>query len=263
MQEIIDNVKLYTYGYCEYVNNHNIFIKKIPTMYYECSIPDEIFDTENYTLIDKNAHIPSHKQESDAKRVVNNTVHHARYFRVNERDKLFWTFYIFSNGLEMYSEMGMKNLICEKKEKMELIDNVVRKNIEVLKRYKIRITKSIIENLAYGKNISFQTFQVLCILHEITFIIQYKKCYYECIHPNPDITPTPYICTLNEKGDLSILFDKECNIDKFRNENTNISSAIGFTCYYTWKGIKKKIPKSFSEYTAEITALSDLFSIKE
>ena len=111
MQEIIDNVKLYTYGYCEYVNNHNIFIKKIPTMYYECSIPDEIFDTENYTLIDKNAHIPSHKQESDAKRVVNNTVHHARYFRVNERDKLFWTFYIFSNGLEMYSEMGMKNLI--------------------------------------------------------------------------------------------------------------------------------------------------------
>ena len=30
MQEIIDNVKLYTYGYCEYVNNHNIFIKKYP-----------------------------------------------------------------------------------------------------------------------------------------------------------------------------------------------------------------------------------------
>lgn len=248
MQEIIDSIKEYNYGYCEYINKINLVEIKSQSRYYECSVPDEIFDTENYTLIDKTLKI---------KKLI-------RPFMVKERDNLFWTFYILNNGIEMYTELGVKNLIVEKKEKLSLIDNVIQKNIQLLKDYKIRITKGIIQSLAYDKNISFQTFQVLCILHNITFIIQYKKCYYECKHPKTELNSVPFICILNESNELSICFDKDSNkIDEFRNENIDITSIIGFSCYYTWKGMKKKIPKSFSEYTHEINALNNLFTIKE
>ena len=257
MQDIIDSVKIYNYGFCETINKSNVFIKKAHSVYYDCSIPDEIFDTENYTLIDKILNIPEPCPSCPLVSI------RKRRFTVNDKDSLFWTFYILLNGLEMYSEIGVKNLICEKKEKLYIVDNVVQKNTQLLKNYKIRITKNIIQNLAYDKNISFQTFQVLCILHNMTFIIQYKKCYYECKHPDSDITPSPHICVLNKKGELSIAFDDNSNMDEYRNEHVDITSAIGFTCYYTWKGIKKKIPKSFLEYTEEITTISDLFINKE
>ena len=95
MQEIIDSIKLYNYGYCEYINKNNVVEIKSQSRYYECSVPDEIFDTENYTLIDKTLKIE--------KRIHS--------FMVKERDNLFWIFYILNNGIDMYTDLGVKNLI--------------------------------------------------------------------------------------------------------------------------------------------------------
>ena len=121
MQDIIDSVKIYNYGFCETINKSNVFIKKVHSVYYDCSIPDEIFDTENYTLIDKILNIPEPCPSCPLVSI------RKRRFTVNDKDSLFWTFYILLNGLEMYSEIGVKNLICEKKEKLYIVDNVVQK----------------------------------------------------------------------------------------------------------------------------------------
>jgi hypothetical protein len=238
----------YTYGYTSSINYENLYIEKTPFIYTECSIPDEIFDTENYTLIDK---IP--------KQVV---VKSQRIY-IKERDYLFWTFYVLHNGVDEFNQIGTKNIVNEKKEKLYIIDNVIHKNTNLLKEYKIRITKHIIENLAYDSKINFQTFQVLCILHKISFIIKYKKCFYECKLPDTSVIVLPIIIEVhkNKNNRIYLSFDKTINYSQeFINDNINISSCLGFTCYCKWTGVKKKAPKKMLLYTDEIQTIGDLLT---
>jgi hypothetical protein len=163
------------------------------------------------------------------------------------------------NGLENYSQVGVKNMVCEKKEKLSLVDNVIHKNVSFLKENKIRITKHIIQDLAYEKKINFQTFQVLCLLHNLSFIIKYKNCYYEYKSPS---NSQPIILELRENKKHNVLvlnLDKNLDYDEFLKNNIDVSLAIGFTCYYKWTGIKKKISKPFVAYTDEINTLGSFF----
>ena len=246
MNELIQSCATYTYGYNDKkMNCENILIEKEKSFIYECSIPDEIFDTENFTLIDRIRPKPER-----IKPIVE--------FIINDKDCLFWTFYIMVNGLDNYSQIGVKNVVCEKKEKLQLIDNVIHKNSTFLKESKIRITKHIIQDLAYEKKINFQTFQVLCLLHKISFIVKYKQCYYEYKNPQENTSTEPVIIELRENKSYKILV---LNLDKNKNmeECVDVSSAIGFTCYYKWSGIKKKIGKTFAKYTDEINVLGSFF----
>jgi hypothetical protein len=223
-----------------------LYIEKIPFIYTECSIPDEIFDTENYTLIDK---IP--------KQVI---VKSQRIY-VKERDILFWTFYLLHNGIDDFNQIGAKNIVNEKKEKLDIIDNVIHKNINLLKEYKIRITKHVIQNLAYDPKINFQTFQVLCILHKISFIIKYKKCFYECKLPDTSVNSLPVIIEVHKNKQTHLSFDKTITYtQEFINENINITSCLGFTCYCKWTGVKKKVPKKMVLYAEEIQTIGELLS---
>jgi hypothetical protein len=140
-----------------------------------------------------------------------------------------------------------------------LVDNVIHKNIQFLKENKIRITKHVIQDLAYETKINFQTFQVLCLLHNLSFIIKYKNCYYEYRSPT---NSQPIIIELRENKKCKVLvlnLDKNINYDEFIENNVDVSLAIGFTCYYKWTGIKKKLSKSFVPYTDEINALGSFF----
>ena len=253
MEELIQSAMIYTYGYnCKRINVDNILLERENPIIYECSIPDEIFDTENFTLIDRVL-----KQNEDI--LVRKRIKPIVEFIINDKDCLFWTFYIMVNGIENYSQIGIKNIVCEKKEKLSLVDNVIQKNVSFLKENKIRITKHIIQDLAYEKKINFQTFQVLCLLHNLSFIIKYKNCYYEYKSPS---NSQPIILELRENKKHKVLvlnLDKNLNYDDFLKDNVDVSLAIGFTCYYKWTGIKKKIPKPFVAYTDEINTLGSFF----
>lgn len=253
MEELIQSTMIYTYGYnCKRINVDNILLEKEKPTIYECSIPDEIFDTENFTLIDRN-------KVNNENVVIRKRIKPIVEFIINDKDCLFWTFYIMINGLENYSQVGVKNIVCEKKEKLSLVDNVIHKNVSFLKENKIRITKHIIQDLAYEKKINFQTFQVLCLLHNLSFIIKYKNCYYEYKSPS---NSQPIILELRENKKHNVLvlnLDKNLNYDDFLKDNIDVSLAIGFTCYYKWTGIKKKISKPFVAYTDEINTLGSFF----
>lgn len=253
MEELIQSTMIYTYGYnCKRINVDNILLEKEKPTIYECSIPDEIFDTENFTLIDRN-------KVNNENVVIRKRIKPIVEFIINDKDCLFWTFYIMVNGLENYSQVGVKNIVCEKKEKLSLVDNVIHKNVSFLKENKIRITKHIIQDLAYEKKINFQTFQVLCLLHNLSFIIKYKNCYYEYKSPS---NSQPIIIELRENKKHKVLvlnLDKNLDYDDFLKDNIDVSLAIGFTCYYKWTGIKKKISKPFLAYTDEINTLGSFF----
>ena len=146
MEELIQSTMIYTYGYnCKRINVDNILLEKEKPTIYECSIPDEIFDTENFTLIDRVNKKPIQQEDNI---VVKRRIKPIVEFIINDKDCLFWTFYIMINGLETYSQIGVKNIVCEKKEKLSLVDNVIHKNVSFLKENKIRITKHIIQDLA-------------------------------------------------------------------------------------------------------------------
>lgn len=253
MEELIQSTMIYTYGYnCKRINVDNILLEKEKPTIYECSIPDEIFDTENFTLIDRN-------KVNNENVVIRKRIKPIVEFIINDKDCLFWTFYIMVNGLENYSQVGVKNIVCEKKEKLSLVDNVIHKNVSFLKENKIRITKHIIQDLAYENKINFQTFQVLCLLHNLSFIIKYKNCYYEYKSPS---NSQPIIIELRENKKHKVLvlnLDKNLDYDDFLKDNIDVSLAIGFTCYYKWTGIKKKISKPFLAYTDEINTLGSFF----
>lgn len=267
MEDLIQSTMMYTYGYnCKRINVDNILLEREKPTIYECSIPDEIFDTENFTLIDRVVNNTTLSAQEDIKIplpeeniVIRKRIKPIVEFIINDKDCLFWTFYIMVNGLENYSQIGIKNLVCEKKEKLSLVDNVIQKNTTFLKENKIRITKHIIQDLAYESKINFQTFQVLCLLHNISFIIKYKKCYYEYKSLTNSL---PIILELRENKKHKVLvlnLDKNLSYDDFLKDNVDVSLAIGFTCYYKWTGIKKKIPKSFVSYTDEINTLGSFF----
>ena len=220
MEELIQSAMIYTYGYnCKRINVDNILLDKEKPTIYECSIPDEIFDTENFTLIDRN-------KVNNENVVIRKRIKPIVEFIINDKDCLFWTFYIMVNGLENYSQVGVKNIVCEKKEKLSLVDNVIHKNVSFLKENKIRITKHIIQDLAYEKKINFQTFQVLCLLHNLSFIIKYKKCYYEYKSPS---NSQPIIIELRENKKHKVLvlnLDKNLDYDDFLKDNIDVSLAI-------------------------------------
>ena len=155
MEELIQSAMMYTYGYnCKRINVDNILLEREKPIICECSIPDEIFDTENFTLIDKVVNNTTLSTQEDI--VIRKRIKPIVEFIINDKDCLFWTFYIMVHGLENYSQVGVKNIVCEKKEKLSLVDNVIHKNIPFLKENKIRITKHIIQDLAYEKKINFQ-----------------------------------------------------------------------------------------------------------
>jgi hypothetical protein len=262
MDALIQSTMIYNYGYNgKKINVDNILLERETPIIYECSIPDEIFDIENFTLIDRN--LP-HLRENIVDNIIAEETIVKRIkpiveFIINDKDCLFWTFYVMINGLENYSQIGVKNIVCEKKEKLALIDNVIHKNIQFLKENKIRITKHIIQDLAYEPKINFQTFQVLCLLHNLSFIIRYKKCYYEY---KTLTNSQPIIIELRENKKHRVLvlnLDKNIIYDDLLKDNVDVSLAIGFTCYYKWTGIKKKISKSFVAYTDEINTLGSFF----
>jgi hypothetical protein len=264
MEEIIQSLMMYTYGYDKNnVNVDNILFKKEDQIIRDCSIPDEIFDTENITLIDRftkhTIHIPQEDNVVIKKKKIITPI---LEFIIKDKDCLFWTFYIMINGIEKYSCIEMKNMVCEKKEKLYLVDNVIQKNAVFLRDNKIRITKHIVQNLAYEEKINFQTFQVLCLLHNLSFIIKYKRCFYQYKCPNVSQEKDVVVIELREGKKFRVLvlnLDKTLDYDTFINENVDVSLAIGFTCYYKWTGIKKKIPKSFVTYTDEINILGSFF----
>jgi hypothetical protein len=100
---------------------------------------------------------------------------------------------------------------------------------------------------------------VLCLLHNLSFIIKYKNCYYEYKSPS---NSQHIILELRENKKHKVLvlnLDKNLNYDDFLKDNVDVSLAIGFTCYYKWTGIKKKISKSFVSYTDEINTLGSFF----
>lgn len=102
----------------------------------------------------------------------------SRLWTPNERDNLFWCFYIMVNGLDTYKQMTNRNIVVEKQLKIAYIDKF-RENKTLVKTHRLG-PLSHIENMLLNEScIDMKTFQALCVLDNVSCVFTFGKCYHE------------------------------------------------------------------------------------
>ena len=67
---------------------------------------------------------------------INKNYKKSTVFVPNEKDKLFWCFYIIKYGIIAYEMVENKNIVFEKKIKIEYVKKI-RQNKKIIKQYNI------------------------------------------------------------------------------------------------------------------------------
>jgi hypothetical protein len=103
-----------------------------------------------------------------------------------EQDSLFWCYFIIKNGDIKYETIYNKNDLVSKQMKIDLV-NVVRKNKDIVKMYKLDTITSIESNLANDNLLNSKTFLTLCAIENINVIYVSKKTYFELMMNDTDV----------------------------------------------------------------------------
>ena len=169
-------------------------------------------------------------------------------FYPSEKDNLFWCFYIFKNGIENYHLLHDKNIIVEKKIKIEYVE-LLRKQKKNIKNYKIAPLSYIENFLVNEEKIDLKTFLTLCIIENLNIMYIHKKTFFENIISETDdeINDT----NLNDIR-VNILVKSEENINKYGCELNVLNEKIKDyrNKYYKLENIDKPV-KAFSSYKLE------------
>jgi hypothetical protein len=115
------------------------------------------------------------KQDKDKDKDKDNSL----FFPV-EKDSLFWSFYIMKNGEASYEMIDFKNLIIEKKIKIEYVEKL-RNEKQLLKTYKFATLTHIENQLANEQRIDVNTFLTLCVLENLNVFYLNKNTYFELL----------------------------------------------------------------------------------
>jgi hypothetical protein len=95
----------------------------------------------------------------------------------NQKDALFWCFYIMKNGIESFASLDNINVVLEKKMKIECVE-FLRKNKSLLKAAKISPLTTIENFLVNEDKIDVNTFFALCVANNISALYIYKNTYF-------------------------------------------------------------------------------------
>jgi len=101
-------------------------------------------------------------------------------FIPKEKDSLFWCFFIMKYGSLSYDMIEYKNIVVEKKYKIEYIDKI-RKEKKLIKTYKFTTLTNLENKLANDDRIDINTFLTLCVLENINVLFVHKRTYYELL----------------------------------------------------------------------------------
>lgn len=168
------------------------------------------------------------KQETSKQLVIDkdNTINKDinTLFYPSNNDKLFWCLYIINYGINEYNLNASKYFSIEKEIKINAITYMKNNN------HKIKVNKSSVENnLLYEKNITIQSFALLCDMFNLNIRIINTNHYYEFLN--------------NDSQDFTnIIYDNKYGIDLLKHNNndnindnflvTNYSKPINSITYY-------------------------------
>jgi hypothetical protein len=96
----------------------------------------------------------------------------------NDNDSLFWCLYIIKNGITNYTQLTNRNLIIEKKLKIEYVERL-RKEKQLIKQYKFDTLTNIENSLSNENRIDINTFFTLCVVGCLNIFFIKKNTYFE------------------------------------------------------------------------------------
>jgi len=107
-------------------------------------------------------------------------------FKPQERDSLFWCFYIMKHGDIAYESLLHRNMIIEKKIKIEYVERL-RRDKDLVKPYKFASLSHIENKLANDATIDLPTFLILCVLENINVVFVKNRTYFDlAMNDGPD-----------------------------------------------------------------------------
>jgi hypothetical protein len=148
-----------------------------------------------------------------------------------EKDTLFWCLYIMKHGDIHYEMLENKNIVVEKRNKIEYIEKI-RKDKQLIKTYKFTTLTNLENNLANEEKINIGTFFSLCVFENINVLYVKNKTYYELLMNDDPAIFIVYQLENNKYGveqstiaDTTIIKNKLYKID-------NVEKPIkAFTAY--------------------------------
>ena len=160
-------------------------------------------------------------------------------FIPSEKDTLFWCFYIMKHGDTHYEMLDNKNIIVEKRNKIEYIEKI-RKDKQLIKTYKFTTLTNLENNLANEDKLNIGTFFSLCVFENLNVLYIKNKTYYELL--------------MNDGPTICIVYQMQNN--KYGIEQSVIANTVDIkNTLYKIDNVDKPI-KPFSAYK-----LQDLIDI--
>jgi hypothetical protein len=129
-------------------------------------------------LVELRPYMLTDAYEFDKKESIDSTfLKNKMFYRVNEKDSLFWTLYILIHGYEAYESLLSTSFLVEKEEKFRYLDILKDPYSKILLKEKnVKNLKNVVENnLSNDETITVKTFITLAILHKIDFLFVEKN----------------------------------------------------------------------------------------
>ena len=101
-------------------------------------------------------------------------------FIPREKDTLFWCLYVMKHGDVKYEMLEHKNILTEKKLKIEYVEKI-RNEKQTVKTYKFATLTHIENNLANENQLDVKTFLTLCAIENLNVLFVKNKTYYELL----------------------------------------------------------------------------------
>lgn len=167
-----------------------------------------------------------------------------------EKDTLFWCFYIMKNGYDEYGSIAYKNIVFEKKIKIEFIDQI-RKQKELVKTYNFTSLVNVENILANDNKIDILTFLTMCVIEKMNVIYINNKTFFELRMNDSETTYLLYAldnkkygCVIDETKQYMSVIDNLYRIDNIKKpvktlanykiqDLIEISNKLGLLTYNT------------------------------
>lgn len=125
--------------------------------------------------LEQNSVKPNNKVfQQKSREIINNM------FTPNQKDSLFWCFYVLKYGEQKYEMLENINIVLEKQLKINYVEQI-RKNKQIIKLHKFATLTHLENQLANEEKIDLPTFFTLCVIENINVLYIRKKTYFELL----------------------------------------------------------------------------------
>jgi hypothetical protein len=168
------------------MNNNNMIVKH---------------NYDGFHNYEKQTHSSEKSNNEKSNKINNNNIENTEdIIFPQERDSLFWCFYIMKHGYFSYEMLDNRNEIVDRKIKIHYVEKI-RQNKELIKTYKFTTITHLENVLANEKCLDVKTFFSLCVYENLNVMYVKNKTYYELLMND---SPTIFVIKLLKNNKYSL-----------------------------------------------------------